>query len=83
MHFRLVQKLPKFVKEGRTLYIASDEFQKGFFHPLKKLYKVKMAEDFQHLWSQGSDWYKASVEIAGDKPPPTFDNFQQVIQTVR
>ncbi|CAI5967252.1 unnamed protein product [Closterium sp. NIES-65] len=59
----LLKKLPKFIKPGRHVYIASNERTPGFFSPLASLYKIHVLSDYSHLWAPGSDWYNACWEL--------------------
>ncbi|CAI5967258.1 unnamed protein product [Closterium sp. NIES-65] len=59
----LLKKLPKFIKPGRHVYIASNERTPGFFSPLASLYKIHVLSDYRHLWAPGSDWYNACWEL--------------------
>ncbi|CAI5530999.1 unnamed protein product [Closterium sp. Naga37s-1] len=73
----LLEKLPKFVEPGRTLYIATNEHAPGFFDPLKRLYDIRLWQDFKHLWVPGTMWYDGYEKISGAHP--TMDTYMEVI----
>ena len=66
------------MKPGRYLYIATNEHKKGFFDPLKSVYKVLQLEDFKFLWAKKSAWWNQTIAAVGSTPPPTFDGYQAV-----
>lgn len=51
------------VQEQTTIYIATNEDRPGYFDLLKEHYKVFVRQDFQELWSEGSEWAKTTKEI--------------------
>lgn len=59
----LLEKLPKFIPPGRTVYIATDERNYTFFEPLWEKYKVHLLDEYDWLWAKGSAWYNASLRI--------------------
>ncbi|GJP43048.1 hypothetical protein CLOM_g2551 [Closterium sp. NIES-68] len=73
----LLEKLPRFVAPGRTLYIATNENTTGFFDPLKSLYDIRLLQDFKHLWDPGTMWYDGYANFA--RPRPTMDAYMEVI----
>lgn len=76
---QLALKLPQLVASENLVYVATDESEPGFFDPLKEIFEVKVQKDFSHMWSEGSDWWKASLEISGNSDPPEFDSYQQAL----
>lgn len=79
----LLEKLPKFIAPGRTIYVATDERNVSFFGPLWRKYKVRLLEDFAWLWAPGSAWHNASRAIvaasavANRSEEPEFDGQMQ------
>lgn len=72
----LLCKLPAFAPPGSKLYIATNERKPHFFDPLKSIYDVYMLEDFNKLWSKGSQWERNMRPILGKKA--NFDTYMQV-----
>ncbi|CAI5463900.1 unnamed protein product [Closterium sp. Yama58-4] len=54
----LLETLPRFIKPGRHVYIASNERTPGFFSPLASLYKIHVLSDYRHLWGRGSKFHR-------------------------
>lgn len=76
---RLIEHLPKFIPLGSTVYISTNEFQEGYFAPLKKHFDIKLAQDFKHLFAPGSKFYKTILELAkGDEALIKLDGLQLV-----
>ncbi|CAI7784765.1 unnamed protein product [Closterium sp. NIES-53] len=73
----LLEKLPRFVAPGRTLYIATNEKTPGFFDPLKAIYTIRMFQDFHYLWAPGTPWYDGYTRLLG--PDPKMDAYMEVI----
>ncbi|GJP43020.1 hypothetical protein CLOM_g2526 [Closterium sp. NIES-68] len=73
----LLEKLPRFVAPGRTLYIATNEKTPGFFDPLKKVYPIRMFQDFHYLWAPGTPWFDGYMRLLG--PDPKMDAYMEVI----
>ncbi|CAI5980456.1 unnamed protein product [Closterium sp. NIES-65] len=71
----LLEKLPRFVAPGRTLYIATNEKTPGFFDPLKAIYTIRMFQDFHYLWAPGTPWYDGYTRLLG--PDPKMDAYME------
>ncbi|CAI5503225.1 unnamed protein product, partial [Closterium sp. Naga37s-1] len=71
----LLEKLPRFVAPGRTLYIATNEKTPGFFDPLKAVFAIRQFRDFDHLWAPGTPWFDGYARILG--PDPKLDPYME------
>ncbi|CAI5458545.1 unnamed protein product [Closterium sp. Yama58-4] len=60
----LLQKLPKRIPPGSTLYIATNERDPHFFDPLLAVYKLYKEEYFAEMWAQGSEWEREMRVVA-------------------
>ncbi|CAI5463876.1 unnamed protein product [Closterium sp. Yama58-4] len=79
----LLKRLPRFIKPGRHVYIASNERTPGFFSPLASLYKIHVLSDYRHLWAPSSDWYNdcrtLMQQLKMNETEPVFDAHMQYI----
>lgn len=74
---RLLQTLPKFAPEGTSLYIATNEDDPTFFHPLRQKYTIFTLSDFARLWGPGSEWHDAYSKLLRSDTPE-LDVYMQV-----
>jgi len=61
---RILKKLPQDIEPGRHVYICDQRALAPFLRPPRALYKVHLMEDFSHLWSNTSRWYRLEPRAA-------------------
>ncbi|KAL3690469.1 hypothetical protein R1sor_016778 [Riccia sorocarpa] len=73
----IARKLDDTVAQGRNVYIATNEREKDYFDKLRGKWKIFTLDDFEELWSEGSEWYKETAELNGGVPVE-FDGYMRV-----
>lgn len=73
----LLSTLKNKIKEGRHVYIATNEPNAAFFDPLKDKYSIHVLDDYKNLWDERSEWYSETAKLNGGNPVE-FDGYMRV-----
>ncbi|KAL5981927.1 hypothetical protein ACLOJK_015994 [Asimina triloba] len=72
----LLSTLGKKIKDGRNLYVATDEPESSLFDPLKDKYSIHFLHDFSDLWDESSKWYGETKKL-NNGIPVEFDGYMR------
>ncbi|KAI4305593.1 hypothetical protein L6164_028950 [Bauhinia variegata] len=64
------------IKDGRHLYIATNETETSFFDPLKAKYTTHFLDEYKDLWDENSEWY-AETRKLNNGVPVEFDGYMR------
>ncbi|KAH1129171.1 hypothetical protein J1N35_000549 [Gossypium stocksii] len=72
----LLSTLQNKIKDGRDVYIATNEPETSFFEPLKHKYATHFLNDYKELWDQSSEWYSDTAKL-NNGAPVEFDDYMR------
>ncbi|XXG86923.1 hypothetical protein AAC387_Pa11g1735 [Persea americana] len=64
------------IKDGRNLYVVTNEPNTSFFDPLKDCYSTHFLNDYRDLWDEKSEWYMETKKL-NDGVSAEFDGYMR------